>query len=117
MRRTLLTLGLLVAALAATVTTASAQAPGSGTVRDHRKTPAASKGTSAAEALFDKADTNHDGKISKPEFRRVAASIPVLKLKPADADKLFNQLDTNHDGFLTKAEIKALPTRLKGMVS
>src|SRR5262245_33705230 len=101
MRRTLLTLGLLVATLAATVTTASAQSPGA-SIRDHRKAPAGGKATGTAEALFDRADTDHDGRISKPEFRRAAASIPVLKLKPGDADKLFNQLDTNRDGFLTK---------------
>jgi Ca2+-binding EF-hand superfamily protein len=117
MRRTLLTLGLLAATLAATVTTASAQPPGPGKIRDHRKGAAGGKPTAAAEALFDKADANHDGKITKEEFRRVAASVPVLKIKPGDADKLFARLDSNRDGFLTKAEIKQLPARLKGLVS
>jgi Ca2+-binding EF-hand superfamily protein len=117
MRRTLFTLGLLAAALAATITTVSAQTSGSAKVRDHRKGAAGGKATAAAESLFDKADTNDDGKVSKEEFRRVAASIPVLKLKASDADKMFAQLDSNKDGFLTKAEIKQIPTRLKGKVT
>lgn len=116
MRRTLLTFGLLAAALAATVTTASAQGPAPTAPKEARK-GAGGKATAAAEALFDKADSDKDGKISKEEFRRVAASIPALKLKAGDADKLFTQLDTNRDGFLTKAEVKQVPARLKGLVT
>jgi hypothetical protein len=69
-----------------------------------------------AEAIFDRADKDHDGKISKEEFRKALASIPGLRLSASKADKLFARLDRNKDGFLTKDEVKQLPARLKGML-
>src|SRR5205823_2215076 len=107
-RQTLFALGLLAtAALTVAPPAAFGQDP-----RPIRKAPADHRGK--AEALFDKADKNHDGKVSKEEFRKALGGIPGLKLGAAIADKLFARLDTNRDGFLTKEEIKQLPARLKG---
>lgn len=54
--------------------------------------PAASV-SAAAQAAFDKADANHDGKLSPKE---AAAHLPK--------GQRFQQLDTNHDGFLSSEE-------------
>lgn len=56
-------------------------------------------------ALFDKLDTNHDGKLSKEEFSANRA--------PADAEKWFNLRDTNKDGYISKEEF--LPGAPKGV--
>jgi Ca2+-binding EF-hand superfamily protein len=77
------------------------------------KIPAAVK--KKAEGLFDKADTNHDGKISKEEFRKALSHVGLVKIPASVADKLFAKLDTNKDGYLTKAEIKGLAKKLAGM--
>lgn len=47
----------------------------------------------AAQKRFDRADTNHDGKLSKAEFT-------------APAQKMFDHLDRNHDGAITADELK-----------
>jgi Ca2+-binding EF-hand superfamily protein len=44
--------------------------------------------------MFEKLDTNHDGRISREEMR-------------AAADRKFDKMDTNHDGFIDKAESEA----------
>ena len=43
---------------------------------------------------FAEADTNHDGRLTRAEFR-------------ADAAAFFSQLDTNHDGVITGVEVQA----------
>jgi hypothetical protein len=67
-----------------------------------------------AQALFDKTDTNHDGKISKEEFSKAVGSLPI-KIPSATIDKAFSKLDLNGDGFLTKEEIKQVGAKLKGL--
>jgi Ca2+-binding EF-hand superfamily protein len=47
----------------------------------------------AAQKRFDRADTNHDGKLSQAEF-------------DAGAQKIFDRLDRNHDGVVTADELK-----------
>lgn len=44
--------------------------------------------------MFEKFDTNHDGKLSKDEVR-------------AGVDKMFSEADTNKDGVISKEEMKA----------
>ena len=46
-----------------------------------------------AQKRFDKADTDHDGKLSEAEF-------------DAPAQKIFDHLDRNHDGVITADELK-----------
>ena len=48
-------------------------------------------------ALFDRRDQNHDGRLSRDEF---LAGQP----DPAEAPKRFPSFDTNHDGFLSREE-------------
>ena len=49
--------------------------------------------TKDADAAFNRADVNHDGKLSRKE----AQAIPVLAAR-------FNKVDTNHDGFVSRQE-------------
>jgi Ca2+-binding EF-hand superfamily protein len=93
MRRTLPVFAVLVASLAIV-------APARADVKGKLK--------SAAEAAFDKVDKNHDGKITKEEFRALIAELGLGKGKAGFADKLFDQLDTHKHGVLTKAEVKKL---------
>ena len=57
---------------------------------------AAKPATAAADAAFTKADTNHDGKLSKEE----AARVPAIAAK-------FDQLDKDKKGYLTIDEFAA----------
>jgi hypothetical protein len=45
------------------------------------------------DAAFNRADTNHDGKLSREEVRHFPAIEPR-----------FDQIDTNHDGFISRDE-------------
>jgi Ca2+-binding EF-hand superfamily protein len=49
------------------------------------------RGTMDPVALFEDADTNHDGVVSREEYAAARAA-------------KFDQLDRNHDGFLTDAD-------------
>ncbi len=46
-----------------------------------------------ADAAFDRADSNHDGRLSRAEAER----LPAISLR-------FDELDTNKDGFLSREE-------------
>lgn len=50
--------------------------------------------------MLQKADTNHDGKVSREEFRN--AGTPI-----------FDLADANHDGVIDKAELQQAAERLK----
>jgi len=89
---------LLIAALALTATTAAqaqantpparlAPAAGADTIPQNR--------TSAAdvEAAFNRADTNHDGKLTRQESER----FPAVALR-------FEQIDANQDAFISREE-------------
>lgn len=49
-----------------------------------------------AESVFNRADTNHDGRLSRAEVAR----FPVFTEK-------FDELDTDHDGSLSLSEFEA----------
>src|SRR5262245_37001243 len=116
MLRNLSLFALLTAALLAGASPAVAQtSPPVGSAA--KKALGTVKKKASADALFDRADADHDGKVSREEFRKAVASLPILKVKPPMADKLFAALDSNKDGFLTKAEIKQLPHRLRGLIT
>lgn len=82
MKSTLFTaLGAALALTAGTAFAADAPAPGP-------------KGGDHPPRHFELTDTNHDGAISKDEWR-------------AQGDKMFAEIDANHDGKLTEDEMKA----------
>jgi serine/threonine protein kinase len=59
-------------------------------------------GGTLLEAAFHAIDSNHDGKISKPELQFV---VNVQKLQPyINVDDIFRHADTNGDNFITAAE-------------
>jgi Ca2+-binding EF-hand superfamily protein len=84
-------------------------------------------------AMLDKADTDHDGRISRAEFVAARAAnfakfdrngdgvitrddfSRILKFRPQAAtriDAMMAEMDTNHDGKVTQAELAAAPTLL-----
>jgi hypothetical protein len=52
------------------------------------------------KGLIERADTNHDGRVSREEYR-------------AMADARFDKIDTNHDGFIDQAEIDVAREKMK----
>lgn len=58
------------------------------------------------EMVFRRFDADRDGKLTKEEFRQLAAFSPRMKDDPAAAEQLFQRLDTNRDGVLTMAEYR-----------
>lgn len=53
--------------------------------------------------MIDRLDTNHDGMISRDEYR-------------AEAAERFDRMDTNHDGFVDASERAAMRDRMGGMM-
>lgn len=53
--------------------------------------------------MIDRLDTNHDGMISRDEFR-------------AQAAERFERMDANHDGLLDQGEMAAMRERARGMM-
>lgn len=58
--------------------------------------------------VFERMDTNGDGKISKEEFKTTLGKFPRLQDKAEVIDKIFGRLDSNQDGFVDKDEAKKL---------
>src|SRR5690349_12343902 len=72
------------------------------------------------DKLFDRADANGDGKISRAEFRKFFAGLGKGKLAGKGkvlADRIFDKLDADEDGYLSKEEFRKLADfrdKLKG---
>jgi cytochrome c553 len=60
------------------------------------------------EEVFNRADTDGDGKMSRQEFQLVAANGPRLRDDPQRADRVFRMLDTDRDGSLSPDEFRRL---------
>lgn len=74
------------------------------------------------QPLFQRADTNHDGKLTKEEIDALAASQSGPQGRPtgrngaegmARMDPILNAIDIDHDGSLSAAEIASAPGALK----
>lgn len=84
-------------------------------------------------AAFDNADTNHDGLVSRAEFRAARSARfaqldrngdgaisrddfgRLIQFRPQIGqrlDAMLAEADANHDGRVTKAELDAAPTRI-----
>jgi Ca2+-binding EF-hand superfamily protein len=63
----------------------------------------------ARKAMFDKLDRNHDGVVSQDDFGR------LRRFRPKAADQLdafIRGVDADHDGRVTQAELDSAPTTL-----
>ena len=76
------------------------------------------------QPLFQRADTNHDGKLTRDEISALAGSQSAPQGRPtprngaegmARLDPILNTLDIDHDGTLSPAEIASAPGALKGL--
>src|SRR4051794_13104937 len=67
------------------------------------------------EEVFNRADTDGDGKMSKQEFQLVAANAPRLRDDPQRADRVFGMLDADRDGSLSPAEFRRLAAMRGGV--
>src|SRR6478609_3862747 len=63
-----------------------------------------------ADKVFAYFDADHNGKLDKAEFEKLAAASPKLKDNLNLAHQLFTQFDTDKDGTLSQAEFKAWMT-------
>ena len=74
------------------------------------------KGATGASLDFNKADTNHDGKLSRQEFDAAVKSAGGAKSSAASGGSSasttqrwdFAKADTNHDGSLSRQEFDAM---------
>jgi Ca2+-binding EF-hand superfamily protein len=99
----------LVAALACTLVLSAVAAD---KAKKEERQPRAIRGRPNAEQLFEKLDTNQDGKLSPSEFAALwkgekAAKHRGEKSAGKTAEKVFSELDKNRDGFLTFETFKA----------
>src|SRR4051812_3376833 len=60
-----------------------------------------------ADKVFAYFDADHNGKLDKAEFEKLAAASPKLKDNLNLARQLLTQFDTDNDGTLSQAEFKA----------
>jgi Ca2+-binding EF-hand superfamily protein len=76
------------------------------------------------QRLLDRADTDHNGRLTATEIRAMAASQGVPTGRPTGpgeangamrSDPVLNALDLDHDGTLSAAEIKQAPASLKAL--
>src|SRR4051794_15844028 len=63
-----------------------------------------------ADKIFAYFDADHNGKLDKAEFEKLAAASPKLKDNLNLAHQLFAQFDTDKDGTLSQAEFKTWMT-------
>ncbi len=69
------------------------------------------------QPLFDRGDTNHDGKLTADEIRALSAAQPTPagpRMRPNSTrqDPILRALDTDQDGTISAAEIAAAPKTL-----
>jgi Ca2+-binding EF-hand superfamily protein len=69
------------------------------------------------QPLFERGDTNHDGKLTAAEIKALSAAQPTPagpRMRPNSTrqDPILRALDTDHDGIITAAEIAAAPKTL-----
>ena len=66
------------------------------------------------QSLFVRADTNHDGKLTREELHALAArqTLPTGSQRQSSNDPLFLALDLNHDAVISPDEIAAAATSL-----
>ena len=73
-------------------------------------------------AMFDRGDSNHDGKLTPDEIRAMSAKQPDPQGRPAGRgnasgmlrmDPVMDALDVDHDGIFSAAEIASAPGALK----
>jgi len=77
---------------------------------EHRQDKMASKAASFDPAkAFARLDSNHDGKLDRPEVEAVRAAHRPDSKGGGHAERLFARADTNKDGFVTLAEFQAAP--------
>lgn len=74
------------------------------------------------QPMFQRGDTNHDGKLTRDEILAMARTQSAVQGRPAGRngaegmmrmDPVLNALDVDHDGVLTAAEIASAPGALK----
>ncbi|HET6503399.1 MAG TPA: EF-hand domain-containing protein [Amycolatopsis sp.] len=64
--------------------------------------------TATADAMFEAIDENADGRISRPEYRRL---IEAWTGRATDTDEVFSLLDLDADGHISREEFRRLWTQ------
>lgn len=114
MKKTILLATVLLGCLALSVP-ALAQLFGSrsgvfdGADTDHDGRVSRAEFAAARDKRFDRLDRNHDGVISRDDFSR------LIRFRPQAGDRLdkwIASVDANHDGKVTRAELHAAPMRM-----